>query len=377
VSDRRLRFAVVIQTPKDAHSAVYIGYQSLVAALEQQGHSVEIMSPADVRAIRKLSGRWVPFVYPVAIASWLRAHRNDFDLAMFHSYSGWLASAIDRGRPRALVMFHGVEPMYHDELRRETELNGGRLSRRYRFLQETVMPLFLRVACRTASVVACLNKSEAAFLVSRRWVAPRDLRVLAHGVPPEFFMQSRLPRAVRSLLFVGQWLPMKGIRYLREAAIALLGGDPDLRLICAGTLASEDSVRAEFPETIRSRIAVFPRVDPPALTQLYRDADIFIFPSLYEGFSRAIVEAMASRLPIVCTSVGVASDALRHDESALIVPKHDAAALVAAVRRIQSDSALSQRLSAAAGDAAQRYALATVLEDTIAIIMDVAARADE
>jgi hypothetical protein len=37
-------------------------------------------------------------------------------------------------------------------------------------------------------------------------------------------------------------------------------------------------------------------------------------------------------------SVGVASDALRHEESALIVPKRDAAALVAAVRRFQSDS---------------------------------------
>ena len=376
MSERRLSFAVVIQTPKDAHSAVYIGYQSLAAALEHRGHSVTIISPADVQALQRLRGRWVPFAYPVAIASWLRAHRNDFDLVMFHSYSGWLASAIGRRRPRAVVMFHGVEPMYHDELRRETELNGEHLSWRYRFLQETVMPLFLSVACRTASRVVCTNQSEAEFLVSRRWVAPKNVHVLAHGVPPEFFAPSRLPRAVRTLLFVGQWLPMKGIRYLREAAITLLGGDSDLQLICAGTLVSEDSVKAAFPEGMHSRIAVFPRVDQPALTRLYRDADIFIFPSLYEGFSRAIVEAMASRLPIVCTSVGVATDALRHDESALIVPKRDAAALVAAVRRIQSDSVLSQRLSAAAGEAAQPYALGGVLERTIRIIMEAAERTD-
>ena len=136
VSDRRLRFAVVIQTPKDEQSAVYIGYQAIAAALENQGHSVTILAPADVRALDRVSGRWVPFVYPVAIAAWLHPRRNEFDLVMFHSYSGWLASAIDRGRPRAMVMFHGVEPMYHDELRKETALNNGHLSWRYRFLQE-------------------------------------------------------------------------------------------------------------------------------------------------------------------------------------------------------------------------------------------------
>ena len=376
VSDRHLRFAVVIQTPKDAQSAVYIGYQSLAVALADHGHSVTIISPADVQALQRLSGRWVPFVYPIAVASWLRSHRHAFDLVMFHSYSGWLASAIQRGRPRAIVMFHGVEPMYHAELRRETELNGGRLSWRYRFLQETVMPMFLRVACRTAAAVACLNQSEAEYLVSRRWVAPKDLRVLAHGVPPEFFIASRASRPVRTLLFVGQWLPMKGIRYLRQASITLLDADPDLQLVCAGTLAAEDSIRAEFPERLHPRIAVVPRVDQLALTHLYREADIFIFPSLYEGFSRAILEAMAARLPIVCTSVGVAADALRHDESALIVPKHDAAALVVAVRRIQSDSTLYQRLSTAAANAARPYALAAVLDRTIAIV-EAAARADD
>lgn len=239
------------------------------------------------------------------------------------------------------------------------------------------MPRFLRIACRTASGVACLNRAEGEFLVSRQWVAPKNLRVLEHGVPPEFFGSSRVPRAIRTLLFVGQWLPMKGIRYLREAAITLLDGDRDLQLICAGTLASEATVKAEFPEGIHQRIVIRPRVDPPTLARLYRDADLFIFPSLYEGFSRAIVEAMASRLPIVCTAVGVAPDALRHNESAVIVPKRDAAALVAGVRRIQSDSAFSQRLSAAAGEAAHRYALARVMDRTIAIIVEAAERSDE
>src|SRR6185503_12611893 len=116
-------------------------------------------------------------------------------------------------------------------------------------------------------------------------------------------------------------------------------------------------------------------VDQATLAALYRDADVFVFPSLYEGFSRAIVEAMASRLPIVCTQVGVAGDALRHEKSALIVPKRDADALVAAVNRLRSNPELSQRLGDEAANVAGEYTLAGVSERTMTAIFDAAGRA--
>ena len=372
MSDGPRRMAFVIQTPKDEQSAVYIGYRSLAAALQELGYSTTIVAPSDFPAVARFSGRWTPLVYPIAIASWLWTRRGRFDLVMFHSYSGWLATTLTRGRPPALVVFHGLEPLYHRELRAETARSGGRLSARYRVLQEVLMPLFLRIACRTASGVACLNRREAEYLTSRGWVSKRTLHVLAHGVPPEFFVSARAARPIQTLLFVGQWLLMKGIRYLRDAATVLLGRDASLRLVCAGTLTAADAVHAEFPAELRNRIRVLPRVDQSTLAQLYRESDVFIFPSLYEGFSRAIVEAMASRLPIVCTAVGVAADALRDEHSALIVPKHDADALVTAVRRLQSDSALAQRLANAAGDAARDYPLAAVSECTMNVILDAA-----
>ena len=372
VSDDRLRLAVVIQTPKDPQSAVYIGYQSLARAFERLHHSVTIVAPSDFPAAARFSGRWIPIVYPLAIASWLSSRRDEFDLVVFHSYSGWLATALTRGRPRALVMFHGVEPLYHRELRAETARTGGRLSLRYRALQEVLMPLFLRIACRTAADVACLNRAEAEYLESRRWVNSGHTHVFAHGVPSEFFVSTRSFPAIQTLLFVGQWLPMKGIRYLKEAATTLLSGDLSLRLVCAGTLTDQDRVRSEFPDGVRDRVRVLPRVDQAALAQLYREADVFLFPSLYEGFSRAIVEAMASRLPIVCTQVGVAQDALRHEHSALMVPKHDASALIAAVNHLRSDPGLARRLADAAAQAADDYTLAAVSQRTMNVIVEAA-----
>jgi glycosyltransferase involved in cell wall biosynthesis len=291
-------------------------------------------------------------------------------LVMFHSYAGWIATPLGRGKPRSLVMFHGVEPLYHRELREEAALEGRPLSWRYRALQEMLMPLMLRVACRTADGVACLNQTEAAFLSARKWAPHGHPRVLAHGVPAEFFSPARARGPLRALLFVGQWLPMKGIRYLRDAAAALLREEPSMRLICGGTLVSADAVLSQFPADVRDRITVFPRLDQTALARLYRDADAFVFPSLYEGFSLAIVEAMASRLPIVSTPVGIAADALRHEESALFVPKRGADAIVSAVRRLQADPALATRLGVAAAATAEEYRLASVESRTVRALLE-------
>jgi glycosyltransferase involved in cell wall biosynthesis len=374
VSDRRaLRFAVVLQTPKDPQSAVYIGYQMLAVELERLGHSVEIVSPADFPAVRRMNGRWVPLAYPFAIAGWMYRHRRDFDLVMFHSYAGWLATALVRGRrPRSFVMFHGVETLYHRELREEAIAGGHPLSWRYRLLQEGLMPFILRIACRTADDVSCLNRAEADFLTARKWAPASGVRTLGHGVSPGFFAPPRAQRAVRTLLFVGQWLPMKGTRYLRDAAVTLLHEDSSMRLTCAGTLVAEETVLSEFPEDLRRQITVLPRVDQTALARLYQDADVFVFPSLYEGFSRAIVEAMASRLPIITTAVGVAADALRHEESALFVPKRSAAAIVAAVRRLHADPALAEQMGSAAAAAADEYRLDVMQLRTVETIMEVA-----
>jgi glycosyltransferase involved in cell wall biosynthesis len=360
--------AVVLQTPRDPQSAVYMSHQSLAAALEQLGHSVEIVAPGDLAGSRRTGGRWVPLVYPFTVAWWLERRRRDFDLVLFHSYAGWLAAWL-RGARRSLVMFHGVEPLYHRELTKEAAVNGQPLSWRYRLLQEWLMPFMLRTACRSADAVVCLNRAEAEFLASRKWVPSDRVRIAAHGVPPVFFGPARGNRTIRTLLFVGQWLPMKGIRYLREAAVVLLRDEPSMRLVCAGTLAAEQVVLAGFPHQLYPQINVIPRIDEVALAALYREADVFVFPSLYEAFSRAIAEAMASGLPIVTTDVGVAADALRDRESAIVVPKRNAAAIIAAVRRLQADPTLASRLGTAAAAAAAQYRAAEVDARTIAMIL--------
>jgi glycosyltransferase involved in cell wall biosynthesis len=76
-------------------------------------------------------------------------------------------------------------------------------------------------------------------------------------------------------------------------------------------------------------------------------ADIFVLPSRSEGFSNAIVEAMAASLPVVATDVGGNREAVTDGVSGLIVPSEDPAALAAAITRLLSDPSKAREMGAA------------------------------
>ena len=72
----------------------------------------------------------------------------------------------------------------------------------------------------------------------------------------------------------------------------------------------------------------------PDVEELLSASDIFVLPSHQEGFSNALLEAMAARLPAVATAVGGNIDAVADNETGLLVPVRDPRALAAAILRL-------------------------------------------
>lgn len=349
----------VIHTPRDPLSAVYREVERRAELVRSLGHEVEIWTPADFPRLAKIRPRWLPFLFASRVAARLLARPPR--LAVLHSHSAWAFALLRRLRRRAragrlVIQFHGLEPLHHEAVAAEHAARGEPFRRRFRLVAERVMPRLLRAACRRADRVWVLNRAEAAYVSDNGWAPPERVEIVANAVDDEAFYALPAAGGVPGrLLFLGQWLAGKGTRQLAAAFAEVATGDPVSTLAVVGTRVGVSDVLRDFPETIRSRVRVVPAVGRSELLAELRSAEIFVFPSLAEGSSLALLEAMAAGRPIVATSVGAAPDLLRDGREALLVPPDDPAALVAAIARLRREPELRERLGVAAREVAERF----------------------
>lgn len=147
------------------------------------------------------------------------------------------------------------------------------------------------------------------------------------------------------LLFVGNCTRLKGLDHL-IAALGLLA-DIQLRLDVVGDVSVEPRyykklVRQAKALGVSERITFHGAVSHDYLGDFYSRADIFTFPSLYEGFGIVLAEAMRAGLAIVATRTGATHEIVSEGENALIVPPADSLALAHALRRLAGDAALRE-----------------------------------
>jgi glycosyltransferase involved in cell wall biosynthesis len=89
-------------------------------------------------------------------------------------------------------------------------------------------------------------------------------------------------------------------------------------------------------------------------------ADVFALSSRYEGFGNVLVEAMACGVPVVATASPGTREIVSVGTDGLLVDRHEAHALAAALERVLSDAPFRERLSRGARASAQRFALTTI-----------------
>jgi sugar transferase (PEP-CTERM/EpsH1 system associated) len=137
--------------------------------------------------------------------------------------------------------------------------------------------------------------------------------------------------------------------------------DLPLRLVMIGDGELLDAARRRLSEAGADGVAWLPgsRDDIP---ELLGCMDVFVLPSLREGISNTILEAMACGLPIVATATGGTPELIGED-TGLLVPPTDSAALAAAIRPYVVDGALRQEHGRrAAARAAAEFSVASMVE---------------
>jgi glycosyltransferase involved in cell wall biosynthesis len=148
---------------------------------------------------------------------------------------------------------------------------------------------------------------------------------------------------------VANLIPYKGHRDLIEALSAIRSKMPgDWRVLMIGR---DEGIGRELKartEALGLADHVIWLGEQPQVEDLLRASDIFVLPSHEEGFSNALLEAMANGIAPVATAVGGNLDAVMDDETGRLVNAHDPAALGDAILQLAGDAVLRNRLGAVA-----------------------------
>jgi glycosyltransferase involved in cell wall biosynthesis len=185
-----------------------------------------------------------------------------------------------------------------------------------------------------------------------------------HVVPPGVNLPTRIAAKPPSaqpieLLCVANCLPAKGIHILLDALHRMQ--DSRLRL----TIVGDDRVDPAYTRSLQRLLARWTLAPQVRFTgtvpwetvaHFYAAADIFVFPSLFEGFGMVLAEAMSFGVPIIASAAGAIPELVRDGENGLLVPPDDAGALAGAIAQLAADAPLRHRLGKSGRARAERLA---------------------
>jgi glycosyltransferase involved in cell wall biosynthesis len=160
-----------------------------------------------------------------------------------------------------------------------------------------------------------------------------------NGVPDETPATAARPRPGPLIGAIGRLEPQKGydiliraLRQIDDATLVLIGDGSERSVLeqLAGRVGIADRVHwLGWSDDARRYLETF---------------DVFAFPSRFEGFPLAVLEALLARRAVVASDVGSTAEAVRDGETGLLVPPEDPAALASAIRKLLAKAELRQRL---------------------------------
>jgi glycosyltransferase involved in cell wall biosynthesis len=215
---------------------------------------------------------------------------------------------------------------------------------------ELFEPLSWKIGMKSerAAFTVCIShfaRSQCMYFTSpEHWTR---LKIVHCGVRPDRYGPKRRNEGeTLQLVYVGRLTAIKGLRVLIEAFLEARKVNPHIKLTLVG-----DGPDRELLERLSApaddRISFRGALSQAEVAEELRNADIFVLPSFAEGVPVVLMEAMASGLPVICTSVGGVPELVAQGESGLLVPPGDVHSLVDAIVELSTDASARQRMGMA------------------------------
>ena len=205
-----------------------------------------------------------------------------------------------------------------------------------------------------------------------------EVEVIHYGLtPPEFQRKSRselgIPEDEVVLISMGRLIKRKAIRDVL-LALSRLEGSP-FRLLIIGEGPEEERLR-DLAKTLglASRVDFMGAVWGESKFQYLAAADIFVLPSVHEGFGLVFLEAMHCGLPVIASTSGGQTDFLQDGKTGFLVPVGAVEALADRILRLANDGRLRKQISEYNAQYAKRFDISAVAERYEALFADVIRR---
>ncbi|MFN8619363.1 MAG: glycosyltransferase [Chloroflexota bacterium] len=195
-------------------------------------------------------------------------------------------------------------------------------------------------------------------------VVPLGLDLTPFGSPDRLAARADLgiPADAFVVLMVGRVVAIKRIDRMIRAFAGLHAARPDARLYVIGDGAERPEAEAQVLAAGLQDAVVFCGWQT-ATARWYAAADLVALSSDNEGTPLALIEAAASRRPVVSTAVGGVADVVRDGVTGLLVPVDDESGLAAALRRLADDESLRERMGAAGPAVAAAFGSDRLVDD--------------
>jgi UDP-glucose:(heptosyl)LPS alpha-1,3-glucosyltransferase len=350
---------------------------TLSAALSDAGAEVRILceswdgSSAGKVGVERISAPRKPV--PLRLLLFSRAVRK-----WAGNHPGWLLFSLER--VPGVEVYRAGDGVHAEWLLRKRALRPGTWPLDYlRPLNLAYLHLERAMFGSPALRLVIANSNRGREEIVRRFGLPAEkVRVIHNGIDIARFPFDRMadarkrfrtrfgiPDGETVFLFVGSGFARKGVGTIARAARLLVArGCEPFRVVLVGKGDPSTYVRSAGPASGRLLFT-----GPVAgADDLFLGADAFLFPTVYEPFSNACLEAMAARLPVVTTAVNGASEVLREGESGFLLEDPlDAPALADRMEKLLS-SDLRQRMGEQARRVAETHPVERNTRETLKLL---------
>lgn len=218
-------------------------------------------------------------------------------------------------------------------------------SERFVRLYRWVTPTILRIWSGASFVI---SNSQGLKDLALKSQPKKEIGVIYNGVDTEEFFPDADKRNSEqfTIICVSRVTPRKGIRFLIQAFKILSGRYDNARLIIVGDGNEKQSLEDLVQGLdLREKVEFAGVIAHENVFEYYRRANIFVLPSLNEGMSNVMLEALACGLPVVATNTGGTKELLTDGVNGLVVKMKDPDDLAEKIEKIILDSDLEKSMS--------------------------------